>query len=153
MDRRIVRIGDGGEFLDDAGTSLGVQALAVALFADFDRGGSVTHNKPAERFNHLPHRFASRLIRSDRGADRDAAILGDLGSNVANPADIDVAMLLGESEFARQVLAHQVAIEQSDGTSAHLEELRYQGIGAGGLARSRKPGEENGDTFLGPWRK
>src|SRR5450631_431582 len=108
-------------------------------------------NKPAERFNHLPHRFASCLIRSDRGAYRDAAVLGDLRGDITNAADVDVAMLFRESEFARQMLAHQIAIEQSDWTSAHLQKLRDQSIRNGRFARSRKSGEENGDTLLVPW--
>src|SRR5713101_227394 len=149
---RLIRIRDAGEFLDDAGASLGVQAFTVALFTHFDRGGCVNQNKPAERFNHLSHRFASRLIRSDRSADRDAAVLRDLGSNIANAADVDVAMLLGESEFARQVLAHQIAVEQSDRTSAHLEEFGDQSVGDGRFARSRKPGKENGDALFVPRR-
>src|SRR5882762_991825 len=98
---RLVRIRDAGEFLDYTGASLRVQAFTVALFTHFDRCGCVNQNKPAERFNHLPHRFASRLIRSDRGADRDTAVLGDLGSNIANAADVDVAVLLRESEFTK----------------------------------------------------
>ena len=61
-------------------------------------------------------------------------------------------MLLGESEFARQVLAHQIAVEQSDRTSAHLEEFGDQSVGDGRFARSRKPGKENGDALFVPRR-
>ena len=145
---RFVRIGDAREFLNDAGASLGVQALTVALFAHFDRSRRVHQNESAERLNHLPYCFARRFIRSDGGADCDAAILRDLGCNIADAPDVDVAMLLGESEFARQILAHQIAIQQSDRTAAHFQELGDQRIGDGRFARSRKPGEENGDALL-----
>src|ERR1035441_9906742 len=68
---RLVRIRDASEFLDDAGASLGVQALAVALFTNFERGGCVHQYKPSERFNHLPHRFTRRFIGRNRSANGD----------------------------------------------------------------------------------
>src|SRR5580658_2568129 len=145
---RLVRIRDAGEFLDNAGASFGVKAFPVALFTDFDRGSRVHQYKPAERFNHLPYRGARRLVRSDRSADRDAAVFCDLGTNIADAPDVDVAMLLGESEFARQVFAHQIAIEQSDGTSAELQKFRDQRVGDRRFARPRKPGKENGNALL-----
>ena len=127
--RRLVWIRDAGKFLDDAGASLGVKALTVALFTDFDRGGRVHQYESSERVNHLPHGFARRFVGSDGRAHGNAAVLRDLGGNVADAPDVDVPMLLGETQFAREVLAHQVAIEQSDRTSAHLQELRDQRVG------------------------
>jgi len=99
----------------------------------------VHQDKSAEGFNHLPHRFARRLIRSNGGAHRDAAILGDFGGDIADAPYVDVAMFLGESELARQVLSHQIAIEQRDRPSAHFEELGDQRIGDGRFARTGSP--------------
>ena len=96
--------------------------------------------------------FACRCIRSDGRADRDPAILRDFRSHIPDAADVDVAMLLRESQFARQVFAHQIAVEQCDRTPTHLEEFRDQSVGDRGLTRSRKPCEENRDSLLVPGR-
>ena len=109
-------------------------------------------DESAEGLDHLPHRFARRFIRSDWGTHRDAAVFRDFGCDISDAPDVDVAMLLGESKFARQMLAHQVAIKQSDRTSAHLQELGDERVGDGRFAGARKPGEENGDALLFAWR-
>ena len=111
--RNFVRIRDAGEFFENSRARLGVQAFAVALFADFHRGGDVHQNEPAVGLNQLPHMFAGRIIRRDGRANRDAAVLGDFRGHVADAPDVDVAVLLGEAEFGRQILAHQVAIEHA----------------------------------------
>ena len=110
-------------------------------------------DEPAVRFDHLAHMFTGRVIRSDGRADRDAAVLGDLRSNVADAPDVDVTMFFRESEFRRQVLANQVAVEHCDRTSADFQELGQQNVGDGRLARTRKSGEENRHALFVPWRK
>src|SRR5208283_1887107 len=118
---RLVRIRDASEFLDDAGASLGVQAFAVALFTDFERSSAVHQYKAADRLNQLPDVLAGRLIRSDGSANRDSAVFGDFRSDVADAANVDVAVLLGKAELRRQMLAHQIAVQQGNGTAAHFQ--------------------------------
>ena len=43
-------------------------------------------------------------------------------------------MFLREAQFRRQVLAHQIAVQQRNRPAAHLHELRDQRIGNGRLA-------------------
>ena len=78
------------------------------------------------------------VVRRDRGADGDAAVLGDFRRDVADAADVDVAVLLREAELAREVLAHQVAVEDRDRPAAELEQLREQHVGDRALAASRE---------------
>src|SRR5271165_3270343 len=109
---RLVGVRDAGKFLNNAGASLGVQAFAIALFTDINGSGGVHQYETAKRFDHLAHRLTRRRIRRNRSADGDAAVLGDFGGDVADASNVDVAMLLGESEFRRQVLAHEITIQQ-----------------------------------------
>src|ERR1700722_16797360 len=138
-----IGIGDPGELFEDAGAGLGVQALPLSLFASFDRGGDVDENKAANRFDHFADGFARGVIRSDRGADRDPTIFGDLRSHVADAANVDVTMFLGKPEFGRKMLAHQVAVEDGDGSASGFEELGKQNVGDGGFSRAGEAGKEN----------
>ena len=80
------------------------------------------------------------------GAKGDAAVLGDLGGDVADAADIDVAVFFREAQLGGQVFAHQVGIEQGYGTSPDLQELGAQNIGDGGLSGAGQPSKENGQA-------
>ena len=62
-------------------------------------------NEAAQRFDHGTHLLANRIVGSDGGADRDPAVLGDFRRHVANATDVDVAVLLAEAEFGRQMFA------------------------------------------------
>src|SRR5437667_5893676 len=90
-----------GEFLKNSGPSLGIEALAVALLAHLDRSRHMHQDEAAQRLDHSTHVFASSIVRSDGRADGDASIFRDLRSHVADTADVNVAMLLGEAEFRR----------------------------------------------------
>src|ERR1022692_4302221 len=146
--RNFIRIRDAREFLENSRARLGVQAFAITLFADFHGGGDVHQNEPSVGLNQLPDMFARGVIRRDGRANGDTAILGDFRSDVADPPDVDVAMFLGEAKFGRQILAHQVAIQQRDWTPAGFQELRQQNIGNSRLAGTRKSGEEDGHALL-----
>src|SRR6202140_5067629 len=150
--RRLIRIGDAGEFLYDAGASLGVQPFSIALLTNIDGRSRMHQNEAAERLDHLPHCFTSRLIRCNGRADCDAAVLRNLRGNVADAPDVNVAMLFREAKFAGQILAPQVAIQERYRTSAHLQEFRDQCIGKRRFPSSQNRGEENRDALLMPWR-
>ncbi len=92
-------------------------------------------------FDHLAHRAAGGRVGRDRGADGDAAVLGDLGGDIADAADVDVAMLFREAKLGRQVLAHHVAVEQRHRAAAHFHQLDHQRVGDGRFARARQAGE------------
>ena len=51
-------------------------------------------DEAADRLDQCAHIFAGEVVRRDRGADGDPAVLRDLGSHVADAADVDVAVFL-----------------------------------------------------------
>ena len=56
-------------------------------------------NEATERFDHLADMFAHRIVGSDGGTDSNAAVLGYLRRYVADTADVDVPVFLGETKF------------------------------------------------------
>ena len=94
---------------------LGVEALAVAALALLQRGGDVDEEeRAAGLLDHRADLLAGLVERRDRAADRDAAVPGDLGGDPADPADVGLAVLLGEGQPGRQVPAYDVAVEAGD---------------------------------------
>ena len=104
--------------------------------------------KPPCGVDHCADVFAGVVVRRDRGADGDAAVLGDLGGDVADAADVDVAVLLREAELAGEVLADQVAVEDRDRAAAEFEELRQEHVGDRGFAGAGEAGEEDREALL-----
>src|SRR5216683_7596847 len=115
--RNFVGVRDTRELLEDSSSSLGVQALPIALLADFDRSGDVNQDEPPVRLHHLAHVFTGRVIGRDGRTNSNTAVLCDLRSHVSDSADIDVAMLFRESELRRKMLAHQVSGQQCEWTA------------------------------------
>src|SRR5215469_5897357 len=151
--RRFVRIGDSGELLNHAGACLGIQPLAIALFADFNRSRHVHQDESAIGIDQLSHVLAGGVIRRNRRTDCNSAVFGDLRGNIADPPDVDITMFFRESQLRRQVFAHQIAIEQRNRTSTHFQEFRQQHIGDGRLPRARESAEEDGHAlFAARWK-
>ena len=92
------------------------------------------------------------VVRRDRGTDGDAAVLGDFRRDVADAADVDVAVFLREAELAREVLADQVAVEDRDWPAAELEQLREQDVGDRAFAGAAEAGEEDREALAGAGR-
>ena len=67
---------------------------------------------------------------------------GDLGGHPADPADVGLAVLLGEGEAGRQVPAYDVAVEAGDRALAGLEDPVHERAGEGRLAAAGEAGEE-----------
>ena len=68
-------------------------------------------------------------------------------SDVADAADVDVAVLLREAELAREVLADEVAVEDRDRPAAQLQQLDQQCVRDGRLARARESREEDREAL------
>ena len=64
--------------------------------------------------------------RGDRGADGDPALLGDPRRHIPDPADIDIAVLLGEPQLRRQVLTDHDTVEDRHRPAPDLQELGQQ---------------------------
>src|SRR5205814_3807950 len=77
VSRFFVRIRDAGKLLNNTGARFSVKTFAVALFANFHRGGEMHHDKPAQRRDHAPHFFPGCVVWSNWSADRYPAVLGD----------------------------------------------------------------------------
>src|SRR5580765_6106283 len=75
---RFVWIRDAGELLENSRSGLCVKSLAVPLLADIHGSRDMNENEPSVRFDHLTNVLARRIVRSDGGADRNAAVLRDL---------------------------------------------------------------------------
>ena len=93
--RLLVRVGNPGEVVDNTGPGLGVQALPVPRLAYLDRRRHVDQQEVAGLADHPPDPGPRRRVRSDRRADRDPAVPGDLGGDVADPGNVQVAVARG----------------------------------------------------------
>ena len=159
--RRVLRLlvgrGDAGELRDLAAPRLGVEALAVAALALLERGGDVhEEERAAGLLDHRPHLLPGLVERRDRAAHGDAAVPGDLGGDPADPADVGLAVLLGERQAGRQVAAYDVAVEAGHGAAAALQQPVHQGSRQRRLAAAGEAGEEQHESLLvgrGPVRR
>ena len=144
----LVRIGDAGELADQPGAGLGVEALAITRLAHLERGGDVDEDEPAGVLDHGSHVAPHAVVRSDRRADGDAPGAGDLGGDESDAADVQVAVLAREAELGREVVAHQIAVEERDAAAADLPQSGGQRLGHGRLAGSGVPRHEHGEAAL-----
>src|SRR5213594_3699571 len=97
--RLLVGIRNAGEFLDNSSPRLRVETFAIALFAYLNRRGEMHNNKSAKWLDHGAHMFASGVVRRDRSTNCNAAIFGDLGSDVSDAVNVEVSMFLGKAKF------------------------------------------------------
>src|SRR5215471_7880448 len=97
--RFFVRIRYSCKFLQDTGAGFGVQTFSVALLADFHWCRKVHQNKAAKWVNQRPHVLASGIVGRDRRADGDTAVLSNFRGDIANTANVDVAVFLRETEL------------------------------------------------------
>ena len=95
----VIGIGDPGEFLDFAFAREFVEPLAVTAFAFFDRGGNVHFDESTKGFDVLAHGAAGCGIGRDWRANCDPTVFGDFGGDIADTANVQIAVFLGESEF------------------------------------------------------
>src|SRR3989344_5001020 len=150
--RGFVGVADAGEFRYQSFTRLGVETLAVAGFADFERGGDVDSDEGAVRFDQLAHRAAGAVVGGDRGADGDAAVFGDFAGNKSDAVDVEIAVLFRESHFNRKIVAYDAAGEQRNRAAAVLDEFGVEVNRQCGLAGAGETGEEQGEPLLAAWR-
>ena len=102
----------------------------------------------AEFLDFFAHRATRRGIGRDGRTDGDAAILGDLGRDIADAANVEVAVFLREAELRREVLTHDIAIKQRHRTPAHFHEFHHESVGDGRFSRPGEPGEEHGKALF-----
>ena len=81
--RFFVGIVDPGELLDQAGPGFGIESLAVSFLAHLERGGDVDEDESADRLDPLTDLASGGPVRGNGRTDGDAAVLGDLGGDIA----------------------------------------------------------------------
>src|SRR5207247_10269919 len=105
-------------------------------------------NEPPERCDDTAYLYAICVIRGDRGANSDTAVLGDFRSNVANAANVDVAMFFGKCKFRGKMLTHQITIQKGDWTSASFQKRSEQHIGNGRVSGAGESSAEHRDRLV-----
>ena len=96
-----------------------VQPLDVTLREHVDGAVDIDLDEAADATAHLG---PSVLVRRDRRSDRDHAVAREQLRDEADAADIDVAILFGESEPGTERLTDLVAVEDLD-TQATIAKL------------------------------
>ena len=146
--RHVIGVRDSGELFDLAFAGQFIQAFAVAAFAFLDRGCNVHFDKGTELLNALTDLTAGGGIGRDRRADGDATVLGDLGRDIADALDVEIAVLFREAQLGGQVLTHNIAVQKGHGAATHFHQLDHQRVGDGGFARAGEAGEEHGEALI-----
>src|SRR3954447_26486995 len=94
-ERSLVRVVEAGDAVQLAGAAAAIDAFAVALFDDGERGVDVDFDEAADAGANL---VADGAVGRDRGDHRDYAVAGEQLGDKANAADVLVAILLAEAE-------------------------------------------------------
>src|SRR5215208_1772550 len=145
--RLLVGVVDAREALDLAGERLRVQAVDVALRARVDRCLHVNLDEVAELLHHRARLAARLLVRRDRRADHRPSLTRQTRRDPADPLDVRVAVLLGESETLGEARANGVAVQVLH-DRAPLVELGPDEVRDRRLARARKPREPEREPTL-----
>ena len=91
-------------------------------------------------FDHAAHLCPRVAVGAHKRANDGPAMAHDLCRDEAYPAHVLVTVLARETKSARQVRAHDVAVEGCDNTAGLLEQ-RDHGVGRRGLAGAGQTGE------------
>src|SRR5207249_7940248 len=97
--RGLVRVGDAGECWKDSCPCLGVESFHIAHFAHGEGCGDVNEKESSNGLHLSSHILPNCIVRRYRGANRNAAMTGDLRCDESNPADIQIAMLLRKTQL------------------------------------------------------
>ena len=89
------------------------------------------HDESTQRCNHAAHLFPHGIVGSDGSTDGNATVLGDLGSDVPDASDVEIAMFAGKTELGREMLADQIAVKKRNRPAPDFEELDQQDVGNG----------------------
>src|SRR6266480_5783396 len=111
------------------------------------------HDKPAQRSNHGADLLPGGIVRSDGRTDGDPTVLGDLGSDVSNTSNVEVAMFAGKTKLGGQMLPDKIAIKKRDRPAPDFVEFDQQNVGNGRFTGAGQASEENGEPLLVARRK
>lgn len=157
IQRLLVGRRDAGKVLDLAGAGLFVEAFGVALLGDLeghvdvdlDKGdGLVVVASRAGLRVQRPGEVPVGAVGGDEGGDCDGGGVGEELCDLADAADVLVAVALGEAEVLVEAEADVVAVEAVGG-EAEVQEVLLESGGDGGLSRGGEAGEPDCEAALG----
>lgn len=152
--RLLVGSADAGELLDLAGAGLLVEALGVALLShleghidvDLDKRNGLVAVLARLRMQR-PGQITVGAVRRDEGGDCDGGGVGEQLGDLADAADVLVAVLLGEAQVLVEAEADVVAVE-AVGDQAEVQQVLLERGGDGGLARRREARQPDREAAL-----
>src|SRR6185503_8650515 len=109
--RRLIRVIDTGKVLDLTPARLGIDALGVTEFAQFERRIDKNLDELITS-HHVPHVIARGPVGAYRGAHGYSSMSHNFGRHKSDAPDIDVPIFLTEAQSSGKVRAHHVAIQQ-----------------------------------------
>src|SRR5436190_4025424 len=135
--RLLVGIRHAGELRDLPGQRPAVQPFGVAADALVERGFCIHLD---ERADVLAHLVADRAVGRDRGRDHGHTVPREQLCDIADAADVGVAVLAREPQTLGEILPHLVPVEHLDRDAA-ITQLRAHRGSKRGLARAGQTGE------------
>lgn len=146
---------DAGEFLNLTGPRLLVEPLGIAFLGhvdwnvdeDFDEGDGLDGSALGDLLVQVPGDLAVLPVGRDKGGDGNGGGVGEELGNLADAADVLVAVGLGKAEVLVQAEAHVVAVEAVGGESK-VQEVLLKRRGDGGFSRGREPREPDREALL-----
>lgn len=145
--RSLIRIIDTGEALDFTASGLGVDAALVGLLGVFERRGDVDEEEGSGSLDGVARHLSALLVGSDGGGDDGGTGLGEFRGNEGDALDVLVAIVAGEAEFGRELVADGVTEQERDWSPTLLVEGDLQGACDGRLAAVQVACEEDGETL------
>lgn len=143
---------DTRNLLDLATARLLVETAVVSLLTDLDGSAEVHLNKSTSGgLDEGADLLADVLEGGDGGDDAGATGLGDKTGDVANTADVLIAVFVGEPELGAELLSDVIAVQKSDGAATVLEEGGVEGVGDRRLSGAGEAGEEDGESLGLAW--
>ncbi len=92
------------------------------------------------------------FVGGDGRANGDAPVLGDFTGHKADAADIDFPVFPGKAQFAGEVAADDIPVQQGDRPVPEFHEFDIQDPGQGGFSGSGETGQKQGEPLLVPRR-
>src|SRR5207248_5434740 len=74
--------------------------------------------------------------------------LGDLGSDVSDASNVEVAMFAGKTKLGGQMLSDKIAVKKRNGSAPDFVEIDQQDVGNGCFTGAGQAGEKNGEALL-----
>jgi hypothetical protein len=113
--RNLIRIVDAGKPVDLAGALLGVQALDVALGADFKRGRDM-HFDEHSAVNVMGGAYgcARRRVGRNHRNQRDDAVTREQPGDESDTSHVGVSVFSAEPEVGGEIRPKLISVEQFD---------------------------------------